>query len=175
MAILQILKYPSNTLLASTKPVERIDDSIRDIIRDMFETMYAAPGVGLAANQVGIPLRIAVIDVAQEEDKRSPKVLINPEVLNAEGLQFEEEGCLSLPGFTEVVERPLKMTVLALNLQGEEYLIEGGGLMARALSHEIDHLNGKVFISRLSMLKRDFIKRQIRKMMKSGEWTGVIE
>jgi len=175
MAILQILKYPSGILLAPTARVELIDDSIKKIVEDMFDTMYAAPGVGLAANQIGVPLRIAVIDISQEEEKRDPKVLINPEVIESDGWQYEEEGCLSVPGFSEAVERPTRMTVSALNLDGETYRIEGEGLMARALSHEIDHLNGKVFLHRLSLLKRDFIKRRIKKMIKSGEWSGVLE
>ena len=175
MAVLQILKYPSRILLAPTARVERIDDSIKKIVKDMFETMYAAPGIGLAANQVGVPLQIAVIDISQEEEKRDPKALINPEVIDSDGLQLEEEGCLSVPGFSEAVERPTRMTVSALNLDGEKYLIQGEGLMARALSHEIDHLNGKVFIYRLSLLKRDFIKRKIKKLIKSGEWAGVLE
>ncbi len=174
MSVLQIVKYPSRILLSPAKPVEKIDDTIKNIVQDMFDTMYAAPGIGLAANQVGIPLQIAVIDIEQNGEHKDPRVLINPLVIAAEGVQLEEEGCLSVPGFAETVERPIAMKVSALTFEGERTIIEGNGLMARALSHEIDHLNGKVFIYHLSLLKRELIKKRIKKMMKSGEWTGVV-
>lgn len=172
MAILEILRYPSEILLKPVKPVLLFDSSLEEITQNMLETMYAAPGIGLAANQVGIPLRLVVIDISSEKEKRCPRILINPEIVKSEGIQLEEEGCLSVPGFTEVVERPARMVVSAFDLKGKKYAIEGEGLMARALSHEIDHLDGRLFIHRLSVLKRDFIKRKIKKMMKSGEWSG---
>ncbi len=174
MVVLQIVKYPSRILLTPTRPVEKIDESIKEIVQNMFNTMYAAPGIGLAANQVGIPLQIAVIDIAQDNEQKDPRVLINPQVIASEGTQCEEEGCLSVPGFAETVERPAFMKVSALDLEGEPSIVEGDGLMARALSHEIDHLNGKVFLYHVSLLKRELIKKRIKKMMKSGEWIGVI-
>lgn len=173
MAILEILRYPSEILLKPVNPVQDFDESLEAMTQDMFETMYAAPGVGLSANQVGIPLRVAVIDISSKRDEKEPIILINPNILSHEGEQFEEEGCLSIPGFTETIKRPAKIVVSAFDLDGKEYTIEVEGLMARALSHEVDHLDGKLFIHRLTVFKRDFIKRKIRKMMKSGDWSGV--
>lgn len=173
MAIQTIVRYPSDILLSPVPYIKEFDRSLETLANDMLETMYAAPGIGLAANQIGIPLRIAVIDLSTEGEKREPKILINPKILSSEGIQMEEEGCLSLPGFSEVVKRPAKMVVTAFDMDGKEFTIEGQGLLARALSHEIDHLEGKLFLHRLSILKRDFIKRKVRKMMKSGKWSGV--
>lgn len=173
MAIHDILRYPSEILINPVPSVEEVNPSLETLIQDMLETMYAAPGIGLAANQIGIPKRVAVIDVSPEGENREPRILINPKILRSEGTQMEEEGCLSLPGFSEMVKRPANVVVSALDLIGEEVIIEGEGLLARALSHEIDHLDGRLFIHRLSILKRDFIKRKIKKMMKTGEWSGV--
>jgi peptide deformylase len=173
MAIREILRYPSEILLNPVQPIPDLNSSLGELTQDMLETMYAAPGIGLAANQIGFPMRVAVIDISPEGEKGKPRILVNPKILSSEGIQMEEEGCLSLPGFSEIVKRPATIVVSALDLDGKEVTIKGEGILARALSHEIDHLDGKLFIHRLSVLKRDFIKRKIRKMMKTGEWSGV--
>lgn len=173
MALRPIVKYPDAVLLQPTRPVGTITQDIRDLVVDMWETMYAAPGVGLAANQVGVPLRLAVIDTREGESPRSKGrkiVMIEPVMLERQGTIYEEEGCLSFPGFTERVERPAWARVKARDLEGIEYEVTGEGLLARALCHEIDHLDGSTFIDRMSVLKRDLIKRKIRKLRKSGEW-----
>lgn len=173
MAVRSIVKYPDPVLLAPTRLVGDITDDIRTLIADMWETMYDAPGVGLAANQVGVSLRLAVIDTRdgeQNPDKGHKIVLIDPVVLETSGTIIEDEGCLSFPGFTERVETPAWVRVRARDLEGREYEISGEGLFGRALRHETDHLDGVTFIDRLSALKRDLIKRKIRKMRKSGEW-----
>jgi peptide deformylase len=136
----------------------------------MFETMYAAKGVGLAAPQVGISQRLTVIDISVGEDESKKLVLINPEIMAREGSQVGEEGCLSIPGFREPVTRAAKVTVKAHNEKGEPLEVSGEELLARALQHEIDHLNGKLFINHLSGLKRDIIRRKIKKLQKAGEW-----
>ncbi len=145
------------------KPVQKIDDSIRRLVEDMAETMYAAPGVGLAANQVGVPLRLAVIDVTPANEPKNLMVLINPEILSAEGECTWDEGCLSVPDCNEEVKRNQKVLVRFLNLEGE--IMEKGaeGLLAVALQHEIDHLNGILFIDRIGPLKRRLIKKKLRK------------
>jgi peptide deformylase len=139
----------------------------------MIETMHAAPGVGLAANQVGILLRVAVVDLSVGQDPAALVVLINPRVQSTEGQQVDEEGCLSIPGITEMVARPLRVEVEALNLDGNLFRIRGEGLMARALLHEIDHLNGVLFLERLSPLKRRLLRKKIQKLIRDGEWAGV--
>jgi peptide deformylase len=173
MALRPIVQYPDPVLLQPTRRVEKIDDEIRKLIQDMWETMYDAPGVGLAANQIGVSLRIAVIDTTGGEEDRSvgrKLVLVNPVMLETKGKLNEDEGCLSFPGFTERVQRHSWARAKALDIDGNEYEVAGDGLLARALSHEIDHLDGIPFINRMSALKRDLIKRKIRKLMKSGEW-----
>jgi len=136
----------------------------------MFETMYAANGVGLAAPQIGLPLRLCVIDTTSGEDPKAKLVLVNPEIVRAEGKQRGSEGCLSLPEFREEVTRPLRVTVRAQDATGKHFETTGEELLARALVHETDHLNGKLYISHISALKRDLMKRKIRKLMKAGEW-----
>ena len=136
----------------------------------MFESMYAAHGVGLAAPQIGITKRIAVIDVTFKEDPEAKMVLVNPEIIHTEGRQTSNEGCLSIPEFREKVTRAKKVTVRAQNLNGETFDETGEELLARALLHETDHLNGKLYISHISALKRDIMKRKIRKLIKAGEW-----
>jgi len=136
----------------------------------MFETMYAANGVGLAAPQIGVSKKLCVIDVTSGEDPNAKLVLANPVILSTEGKQTHEEGCLSLPDFRAPTARPLKATVWAQDIHGQEFTTTGDGLLARALCHETDHLNGVLFIQHLSMLKRDSIKRKVRRMMKAGEW-----
>ncbi len=143
---------------------------LHKLIDDMFESMYAAKGVGLAAPQIGISKRIAVIDLSVGEDPNQKIVLINPEIIGKEEMQTGEEGCLSLPGFREQVTRPRKVKVRAQNLKGETFETSGDDLLARAFCHEIDHLNGRLYISHVSALKRDLIRRKVRKLVKAGEW-----
>lgn len=166
MAIREIRKYPDPVLRKQTDQVGTIDGAIHRLIDDMVETMHDAPGVGLAANQVGVPLQVAVIDLSTREDpaRRHPLlVIINPEILSMEGTIIEEEGCLSIPEYTETVKRAQKVKVRALDRNGKSFEIEAEGLMAKALQHEIDHLNGLLFVDRLSVLKKNIFKRRHRK------------
>jgi peptide deformylase len=144
---------------------------LNKLVEDMFESMYAAKGVGLAAPQIGMAQRIAVIDLSVAEDPAQKIVLINPEIIGKEEFQTGEEGCLSLPGFREQVTRPKSVTVRAQNLKGEWFEMSGEELLARAFCHEIDHLNGRLYISHVSALKRDLIRRKVRKLVKAGEWS----
>ncbi|MFQ5876513.1 MAG: peptide deformylase [Acidobacteriota bacterium] len=170
MAILPILRYPHEILLTESDPVREITPDVERLVRDMIETMHAAPGVGLAANQIGVARRIAVVDLSVGEDRDQLMVLINPRVLENCGRYLEDEGCLSLPGFTERVWRPERCAVEAMGLDGRIHRLEGEGLLARALNHEIDHLNGRLFIEHLSALKRRLIKKKIHKQMRAGDW-----
>ncbi len=166
MALREIRKYPDPVLRQKTGRVETLDASLQRLIDDMVETMHAAPGVGLAANQVGIPLQVAVIDLSAREEKgqrRPLLVLINPEMLSLEGSIMEEEGCLSIPEYTEKVKRASKVNVRAQDRAGKSFEIEAEGLLAKALQHEIDHLNGLLFIDRLSPLKKDIFRRRFKK------------
>ncbi len=165
-----IVKYGDPVLETPTKPVEAFDEEFRKLTDDMFESMYAAQGVGLAAPQIGIGLRVTVIDVTNGKNPEAKLVCANPQIVHAEGEQHEEEGCLSLPGFRGRVLRPAYVTIQAQNVTGEEFEMRGEGLLARAFCHEIDHLDGILFINHLSILKRDLIKRKIRKLKKAGEW-----
>jgi peptide deformylase len=165
-----IVKFGDPVLETATRPVTKFDEELQTLVGDMFESMYAAQGVGLAAPQIGISLRVAVIDVTIGKNVEAKIVCANPEIIHAEGEQREEEGCLSLPGFRGYVARPQYVTVRAQDASGKEFEMRGEGLLARAFCHEIDHLNGTLFIAHLSMLKRDMIKRKIRKMKKAGEW-----
>ena len=157
------------------KQAEAVTDfdspELNSLIEDMFESMYAAKGVGLAAPQIGIAKRIAVIDLSVAEDPQQKIVLINPEIIRKEEFQTGEEGCLSLPGFREQVTRPKSVTVRAQNMKGEWFEMRGEELLARAFCHEIDHLNGRLYISHVSALKRDLIRRKVRKLAKAGEWS----
>ena len=173
MAIREIVKYPDPVLLTRSEDVEEIDAAIRRLVTDMVETMHAAPGVGLAANQVGVARRVAVIDLSVGKDPSQLLVLINPRITTLEGAQAEEEGCLSIPGITEVVERPAVVEVEAIHLDGKPFRIRGEALMARALLHEIDHLNGVLFIEHLSPLKRRLARKKIQKLIQTGEWAAV--
>jgi len=167
MAIREIRKYPDPVLRQKTDRVETLDAALLRLIDDMVETMHAAPGVGLAANQVGVPLQVAVIDLSSREEKgqRHPLlVLINPEMLSQEGSVTEEEGCLSLPEYTEMVKRASKVKVRAQDRAGKSFELEAEGLLAKALQHEIDHLNGLLFVDRLSALKKDIFKRRYKKV-----------
>jgi len=155
------------------KPAEKVtvfDEDLKNLLDDMFESMYVAHGVGLAAPQIGISKRIAVVDVTFKEDPRAKLVLINPEIIRTEGKHTQSEGCLSIPDFRENVSRPNKVTIRAQDARGKVFEKTGEELLARAFLHETDHLNGKLYISHLSALKRDLIKRKIRKLVKAGEW-----
>ena len=165
-----ITKYGAAVLETSAQPVEVFDGELAKLCEDMFESMYVAQGVGLAAPQIGIARKLAVVDVSVGKNPEARLVLANPEIIHVEGDQREEEGCLSLPGFRGNVLRPAYVTIRAHNIKGELYEMRGEGLLARAFCHEIDHLNGILFIQHLSMLKRDLIKRRIRKLRKTGEW-----
>jgi peptide deformylase len=168
--IYPIVKFGNPVLEKPSETVTVFGEELQKLVDDMFESMYAAHGVGLAAPQIGIARRIAVIDVTFKEDAKAKLVLINPEIIHTEGKHTQNEGCLSIPDFRENVTRPSKVTVRAQNVHGKTFEKTGEELLARALLHETDHLNGKLYISHLSALKRDLIKRKIRKMMKAGEW-----
>ena len=168
--IYPIVKYPNPVLEKPTPRVTSFDDDFRKLTDDMFESMYAAQGVGLAAPQIGKSLRVAVIDVSNGKSPEARLVLANPEITYAEGEQREEEGCLSLPSFRGMVMRPLFVTVRAQNAAGEPWEMRGENLLARAFCHEIDHLDGILFVQHLGMLKRDLIRRKIRKLLKAGQW-----
>ena len=170
MAILPIVRYPHDVLLEPTMEVAGITPDLERLVRDMIETMHAAPGVGLAANQVGVAQRVAVVDLTVGEDPAKLLVLINPRIVENTGSYLDEEGCLSLPGFTEQVRRPERCVVEAMDLEGKVRTIEGRDLLARAFNHEIDHLDGHLFIEHLSVLKRRLIKRKVQKQMRSGDW-----
>jgi len=169
--IYPIVKYGDAVLEKPAATITEFNDELRQLAEDMFESMYAAHGVGLAAPQIGIAKRIAVIDVTFKEDPEAKIVLVNPEIIHTEGKQTSSEGCLSLPEFRENVTRAMKVTARAQDLSGKTIEVKGEELLARALLHETDHLNGRLFISHISALKRDLIKRKIRKLMKQGEWT----
>jgi peptide deformylase len=168
MALRPIVKYGDPVLHSPAAPVERIDDSIRRLLDDMVETMYAAPGIGLAAPQVGVALRVIVIDLSVGEDPAQVIRLVNPVILEREGEQKHEEGCLSIPGFGGSPARPLRVTVRGLSPDGEERVHTGTDLLARAFCHEIDHIDGLLFVDRLSPLKRDLMKRKLRKRAREG-------
>jgi len=169
--IYPIVKYGDPVLEKQGETVQEFDTpELHKLIEDMFESMYAHKGVGLAAPQIGISRRIAVIDISVGQDPAQKLVLINPEVTQHEGKLVTEEGCLSVPGFREPVRRGAKVTVRAQDIRGQTIEVIGEELLARALQHETDHLNGKLYLSHLSALKRDLIRRRIRKLEKSGEW-----
>lgn len=164
MAILNILHFPDPRLRNKAQPVEIVDDTVRRLVDDMFETMYQAPGIGLAATQVNEAKRVVVIDVS--EDKDQPLCFINPEILMQEGIEEMEEGCLSVPGFYEKVQRADRVRVRALNRDGETFEMEVDGLLAVCIQHEIDHLDGKLFVDYLSSLKRQRIRKKLEKQQR---------
>jgi len=168
--IYPIVKYGDPVLNTPAQRVTKFDDELHKLLDDMFESMYAAHGVGLAAPQIGISKRIAVIDVTFKEDPDAKLVLINPEIIHTEGRHTQQEGCLSLPEFRENVTRPRLATVRAQDAKGNWFEKTGEDLLARALLHETDHLNGKLYINHISALKRDLIKRKVKKLIKQGEW-----
>lgn len=165
-----IVRYPAAVLQTPAAPVTEFNAELDRLIDDMVDTMYAAPGIGLAAPQIGVSLRLCVIDLSVGRRGGELLVLANPEFVSREGLQLEEEGCLSVPGFDATVARPAKAVVRTLDRKGVERTIEGTGLLARALQHELDHLNGTLFLDHLRGIKRDLIVRKIRKKQRDGTW-----
>jgi peptide deformylase len=168
--IYPIVKYGNPVLEKPAAPVTEFNEDLKTLVADMFESMYEAKGVGLAAPQIGISKRLAVIDVSFKENPREKLVLANPEIIHTEGKQTQSEGCLSIPDFRENVTRANKVTIRAQDINGKWYEKTGEELLARAFLHETDHLNGKLYITHLSALKRDLMKRKIRKLVKAGEW-----
>ena len=166
MAILEILQYPDPRLNAPAQRVEKIDDSTRQLIEDMVETMYAAPGVGLAATQVDIHKQIVIIDVS--EDRSDLRVFINPEITRREGQTVNQEGCLSVPGIYDNVERAESVTVTALDRNGARFTLNASGMLATCIQHEMDHLQGKVFVERLSDLKQNRIRAKLKKRQRKA-------
>ncbi len=164
MALLTILHYPDERLRTVAKPVEQVDDALRAFIDDMFQTMYEAPGIGLAATQVDFHQRLVVIDVSEGRDQ--PLVLINPEIIEKQGVEQTDEGCLSVPGIYETVERAEWIKVRALDRNSEPFELETDGLLAVCIQHELDHLEGKLFVDYLSILKRSRIKKKLEKQLR---------
>ena len=165
-----ILRYGEHGLHETAASVTAFDDRLQRLIDDMVETMYAAPGIGLAATQVGVPLRVIVIDLSVGRKAEDLIIMVNPQFVSRDGTQLEDEGCLSAPGFNATVVRPAKAVVKGLDRHGQEVTVEAEGLLARAFQHELDHLEGVVFIDRLRGIKRDLIVRRIQKLRKSGKW-----
>jgi peptide deformylase len=168
--IREIVKFPDPILQRPTQKVAEFNQELRTLAADMFESMYKAQGIGLAAPQIGVGKRITVIDLSNKQNPDEKIVLVNPEIVHKEGKQVEEEGCLSLPDIRDKVSRAAKVKVKAQDLDGKSIELEGSELLARCFQHEIDHLDGILFPWRLSALKRDLILRKIRKLQKSGEW-----
>jgi peptide deformylase len=164
------MRLGDSVLSEPTRSIDAITPELDALINDMIETMYAAPGIGLAAPQVGMPLKLFVIDLSLGKDPAALHVMMNPQFVEREGMQLEEEGCLSIPGFNATVARPKRVVVKGLNREMAEYTIEGTGLLARALQHEVDHLNGCLFVDRLRGISRDLIVRKIKKLKKAGKW-----
>jgi len=168
--IREIIKYPDPVLQRIAEPVTVFNDELQALVNDMFESMYAAKGIGLAAPQIGVSKQITTIDLSFEKNPEEKLVLINPEITFREGKQYEDEGCLSLPDIREKVSRSAHVRIRAQNAKGEWFEMNGEELLARAFQHEIDHLHGVLFFARVSMLKRDLILRKIRKLQRDGEW-----
>jgi peptide deformylase len=165
-----IVKYPEPVLQQPGEPVTEFDAELRKLIADLFETMYASQGIGLAAQQVGVAKRVAVVDLSQAKEPAKKLVLVNPEVIFQEGKQYEEEGCLSFPDIREKVSRAAKVRIRAQDEKGKWFEMDADELLSRAFQHEIDHLDGTLFIFRMSALKRDLNLRKIRKMQREGKW-----
>ena len=169
MAILEIRKYPDDVLKKKALPVEKVDKNLQRLIDNMIETMYAAPGIGLAAPQVGVSKKLLVIDISSKEEKTPLIVLINPEITESDGLIDSEEGCLSLPDYTTIVKRADWLIVKGLDREGNPIEMECTGLLARAIQHEMDHLDGVLLIDRISAIKREFFKKKFRKTVMSNQ------
>jgi peptide deformylase len=165
-----IVKYGDRALQQPAREVGAITPETQALVTDMIETMYAAPGIGLAAPQIGVPLRIFVIDLSVGRDPSGLITMVDPAFVALDGMQLEEEGCLSLPGFNATVPRPARVVVKGRNREGVDQTIEGTGLLARAFQHEMDHLNGQLFVDRLRGIKRDLIVRKVRKLARLGKW-----
>jgi peptide deformylase len=165
-----ILRYGERPLHEPAADVVTFDDGLQRLIDDMIETMYAAPGIGLAATQLGVPLRVFVVDISVGRERDGLIVMVNPGFVEREGMQLEEEGCLSVPGFNATVVRPQRTVLKGLDRHGDEHTVEGKALLARAFQHEMDHLDGVLFIDRLRGIKRDLIVRRIQKLKRSGRW-----
>jgi peptide deformylase len=165
-----ILRYGAGVLHQPAAPVEAITPDVQQLVDDMIQTMYAAPGIGLAATQVGVGLRVFVADISVGRNPADLLTFINPEIVEREGMQLEEEGCLSVPGFNATVARPQRVVLKGLDRQGTDRVVEGTGLLARCFQHEMDHLDGTVFVDRLRGLQKDLIVRKIKKMTKNGKW-----
>jgi peptide deformylase len=168
--ILKVVKYPEPVLSQPGEPVTEFDGELKKLVEDMFETMYASQGIGLAAPQVAVSKRVTTIDLSQGKDPEQKLVLVNPEIIFRDGKQYEEEGCLSFPEIREKVQRAAKVKVRAQDLSGKWFEMDGEELLSRAFQHEIDHLDGMLFIFRMSSLKRDLVLRKIRKMQREGTW-----
>jgi peptide deformylase len=165
-----LIRYGAAPLHHAAREVDVIDAEVQTLVDDMIETMYAAPGIGLAAPQVGVPLRVFVVDLSVGRDASQLITMINPVFVERDGVQLEDEGCLSVPGFTATVLRPARAVVRGLDRSGHEHTREGTGLLARAFQHEMDHLDGTLFVDRLRGIKRDLIVRKIRKLERAGKW-----
>ena len=165
-----IVRYGAPGLQTKAAPVTTFDAALDTLIQDMIETMYAAPGIGLAAPQVGVPLRIFVVDISVGRDPDGLMVFVNPEFVERDGMQLEEEGCLSVPGFNATVARPSRATVKGLDRNGVDHEVTGTGLLARCFQHEMDHLDGTLFVDRLRGLQKDLIVRKIKKLERAGKW-----
>jgi peptide deformylase len=170
MALRPIVRWGDPVLHAPSAPVKEFDGSLGALVKDMVETMYAAPGIGLAAPQIGVPLRVIVIDLSVGEEKGALITVVNPEFVEREGEQRHEEGCLSVPGFGGTPVRPARVVVKGLDLEGHERVYTATDLLARAFCHEIDHIDGLLFVDRLTPLKRDLMKRKLRKKVRSDDW-----
>jgi peptide deformylase len=170
MAVRPVVLYPDPVLLQPTAPVATVDQAVRELVADLVTTMHHAPGIGLAANQIGVSRRVCVVDLSVGEDPAALHVLINPVVRATEGRQVDEEGCLSFPDITLEIERPERATVEALGLDGRPRVLETEGLLARAILHECEHLDGQTFLRNVSALRRELVKKRIRKRIKAGDW-----
>ena len=168
--VLPILKYGAQELKTISEPISTFNGELEKIAKNMIETLYSAPGIGLAANQVGLTIRLTTIDLSVGEDPAQLIVICNPEIISSEGEQKCEEGCLSIPEFTDSVVRPARLTVRGQSIHGEEMRFEATDLLARCFSHEIDHINGILFVDHLSPLKRSLIRNKIKKLAKAGNW-----
>lgn len=175
MAVRPIVLYPDPVLLRPTGRVSEFDEDLRRLVEDLRDTMYAAPGIGLAANQIGESRRVCVVDVTAGDEEGHFHAFVNPEVVEVGGRDVAEEGCLSFPDIALDVERALEVTVHAQDVDGEPFEIHAEGLLARVLLHEIEHLDGQTFLRNVSSLKREMVKRQIKKRIKNGDWVAVVE
>ncbi len=175
MAVRPIVLYPDPALLSPTRRVEEVDDEVRELVCDLVDTMYAAPGIGLAANQVGVDRRVCVVDLTAGEQPHELKVFINLRVVTEEGSQLGDEGCLSFPDITLEVPRSQQVTVEALDEQGQPFTLTADELLARVILHECEHLDGRTFLRNVSSLKRELVKKQIRKRIRAGDWVAAVD